>query len=141
MKNFTYIYMIIGIKWCGQVLARLKYGKARNKRFLALLLIETWNYILIKCKKEERKLCALGRICKFLNLERWRSLIKAFVESQFAYFPLVWLFCSRSSNNCINHLHKLAIHHRNIRLLAIKLYKAKNSLCSQLIIELFWEVN
>ena len=37
--------------------------------------------------------------------------------------------------------YSVSIHHRNIRLLAIKLYKAKNSLCSQLIIELFWEVN
>ena len=68
--------------------------------------------------------------------------MKAFIESQFAYCPLVWMFCSRSSNNPINHLHKrelrivcndhsstfedllekdnsASIHHRNIRLLAI----------------------
>ena len=46
-------------------------------------------YILIQCKKAGRKLCALGRVCKFLNLERKRSLMKAFIESQFAYCPLV----------------------------------------------------
>ena len=68
--------------------------------------------------------------------------MKAFIESQFAYCPLVCMFCSRSSNNRINHLHERAlrivyndpssrfedllvkdnsvsIHHRNIRLLAI----------------------
>ena len=38
-------------------------------------------YILIKCKKVGRKLSALGRVCKFLNLEHWRSLMKAFIES------------------------------------------------------------
>ena len=96
-------------------------------------------YILIQCKKAGRKLCALGRVCKFLNLERRRSLMKAFIESQFAYCPLAWMLRSRSSNNCINHLHERAlrivcndhsstfedllvkdnsasIHHRNIRL-------------------------
>ena len=68
--------------------------------------------------------------------------MKAFIESQFAYCPLVWIFCSRSSNNCINHLHErvqkivyndhsstfedllmkynsASIHHNNICLLAI----------------------
>ena len=48
-------------------------------------------YILIKCKKAVRKLCALGRV------------------SQSAYCPLVWMFCSRSSNNRINHLHEPAL--------------------------------
>ena len=35
-----------------------------------------------------RKRCAFGKVCKFLNLERRRSLIKASIESQFAYCPL-----------------------------------------------------
>ena len=105
-------------------------------------------YILIQSKKTGRKLCALGRVCKFLNLERRRSLMKAFIESQFAHCPLVWMFCSRSSNNRINHLHEralrivyndhsstsedllvknnsISVHHKNILLLAIELYKAR----------------
>ena len=86
--------------------------------------------------------------------------MKACIESQFAYCPLVWMFCSRRSNNRINHLHEQALrivsndrssttedllvkdnsvsaHHRNIRLLAIELYKAKNNLSSQLMLDLF----
>ena len=70
------------------------------------------------------------------------------------------MFYSRSTNNHINHLHERAlrivyndhsstfedllvkdnsvsIHHRNIRLLAIELYKAKNNLSSQLVLDLF----
>ena len=114
----------------------------------------------MQCKKSGRKLCALGRACKFLNLELRRSLMKAFIESQFAYCPLVWMFCSRSSNNRINHLQERAlrtvcndhvstfedllvkdnsvsIYNRNIRLLAIELYKAKSNLSSQLMLDLF----
>ena len=52
-------------------------------------------------KKGRRKLCAL-RICILLNLQRYRSLMKAFVESQFGYSPL-------GSNNRINHLHEWAL--------------------------------
>ena len=73
---------------------------------------------------------------------------------------IVWMVCSRSSNNRINNLHERAlrivyndhrstfedlfmqdnsvsIHHRNIRLLATELQKAKNNLLSQLMLELF----
>ena len=109
------------------------------------------------------KLCALGRVCKFLNLEHRGSLMKAFTESQFAYCPLVWMLCSRMF---CNNLHRRAlrivyndhssafkdllvkdnlilIYHQNICLLAIELYKTKNNLSSQLMLELFqrWEVN
>ena len=86
--------------------------------------------------------------------------MKGFIQFQFAYCPLVWMFCSRSSNNRINHLHERAIRivyndnsstfegllvkdnsvsicHRNIRLLATELYKAKNNLSSELMLELF----
>ena len=117
-------------------------------------------YVLIQCKKAVRKLCALGRVCTYLNLERRRSLMKAFIESQFAFYRLVWMFCSRSSNNRINQVHEGALrivcndnsstfedllvkdnsvstHHRNICLLTIALYKAKNDLSSQLMLELF----
>ena len=117
-------------------------------------------YVLIQCKKARKKLCALGKVCKFLKLECRRSLMKAFIESQFAHCPLAWMFCSRSSNNRIIHLHvraitivynghsskfedllvkdnSVSINHMNIRLLAIELCKAKNNLSSQLMLKLF----
>ena len=68
--------------------------------------------------------------------------MEAFIESQFAYRPLIWMFCLRSSNTRINHLQERAlrivyndnrstfedllkkdnfvsIHHKNIRLLSM----------------------
>ena len=117
-------------------------------------------YILTQCKKAGRKIKALARVCTYLSLERRRTLMKAFIESQFAHCPLIWMFCQRSSNNRINHLHEKAlrivyddnestfenllkkdnsvsIHHENIRLLGIELYKVKNNLSSHLMSEIY----
>ena len=86
--------------------------------------------------------------------------MKAFIESQFAYCPLIWMFCQRSSNTRINHLHERALriayndnestfddllkkdnsvslHHKNIRLLGVELYKVKNDLSTYLMSEIF----
>ena len=35
--------------------------------------------------------------------------MKAFIESQFNYCPLIWMFHSRTLNNKINHIHERAL--------------------------------
>ena len=35
--------------------------------------------------------------------------MKAFVESQFSYCPLIWMFHSRGLNNKINRIHEIAL--------------------------------
>ena len=78
-------------------------------------------------------------------------LFKAFIESQFKYCPLVWLFHGRQINDKINKLHERALrivyndtitsfeellvkdktftmHHQNIQSLAIEMDKAVNNL-------------
>ena len=80
-----------------------------------------------------------------------RLLIKSFVDSQFSYCPLIWMFCSRSLNNKISKLQEKAlrilckdydssfedllekdnsdkIHDRNIKLLAKEVYKVENNI-------------
>ena len=64
---------------------------------------------LKQCKKAGKKLSVLGRVCHILNLERRRSLMKAFIESQFGYCLLVWMFCGRQENNHISQLHERAL--------------------------------
>ena len=66
-------------------------------------------YIPTQCKKPGGKLKALATVCTYLSLERKRTLMKAFLESQFVYCPLMWMFCKRSSNTRINHLHERAL--------------------------------
>ena len=51
------------------------------------------------CLKENRKLSALIRMSNFLTLDKRRIVFKAFVESQFQYCSLVWMFHSRILNN------------------------------------------
>ena len=90
--------------------------------------------------------------------------MKAFIESQFGYCPLVWVFHSRGINNKINRVHERAlrinynnksssfqglldrdsfvtIHHRNIRTLAIKTFKVLHRLSTPLLNEVFVERN
>ena len=103
------------------------------------------------CKKVSIKLHALSRISHFLNTDKLKLIMKAFIESQFGYCPLIWMFHSRTLNNRINRLHERAlrlaykdreasfeqllnldksftIHHRNLQKLATEMYKVKNNL-------------
>ena len=103
------------------------------------------------CKKVSLKLHALARISHLMDKKKLRNLMKAFIESQFGYCPLIWMFHSRALNTKINRLHERAlrlvykdnnmtfqellnmdksftIHERNLQKLAIEMYKAKNKL-------------
>ena len=98
-----------------------------------------------------RKINALGRIANSMSLEKRRIVMKTFIESQFNYCPLIWMFHSRTINNKINRLHERAlrivysdfkstfegllrkgksfsIHEINIQSLAIEIYKSLNGL-------------
>ena len=90
--------------------------------------------------------------------------MKAFIESQFGYCPLVWMFHSRSFNNKINRIHEKAlrityndksssfqsllekdnavtIHHRNIKILATETYKFLQGLPPPLMNQIVLERN
>ena len=42
----------------------------------------------------------------YVSLEKRRIVMKTFIESQFNYCPLIWMFHPRAINNKINRLHK-----------------------------------
>ena len=65
--------------------------------------------ILKQCTKAGKKISVLGKVCHILHLDRRRLLMKTFIESQFGYCPLVWMFCGRQENNRINHLYERAL--------------------------------
>ena len=82
---------------------------------------ETWLGILIDSElsfdqhvssipsKVSKKLQALGCIATFMSFKKCRALMKAFIESQFDYCPLVWMFHVRIMNNKINCNHEKAL--------------------------------
>ena len=53
-------------------------------------------YIAEICAKANRKLSVLLRLSKFLCLDKRRTLFKSFVEPQFKYYPLIWMFFYRN---------------------------------------------
>ena len=81
------------------------------------------------------------------------------IKSQFAYCPLVWMFCFRQSNNLINKVHERAlkliyqdnsnfevllekqhdfsIHQRNLQVLMTEIYKILNGIAPTIMNSLF----
>ena len=103
------------------------------------------------CKKASKKLHALSRISHYMNTNKRRIIMKAFIDSQFGYCPLIWMFHSRALNNKINRIQErslrlvyddhyssfeellskdncVTVHERNIQLLAIEFYKVINGM-------------
>ena len=58
------------------------------------------------CNIVNKKLNALHRIGSHMSLDKRKMLLRAFIESQFSYCPLIWMFHSRTLNNKINQLHE-----------------------------------
>ena len=66
-------------------------------------------FVFSMCKKAGKKLAALARLSYYLNERQKRVLFKSFIESQFSYSPLTWMFHGRKANNRINHIHERAV--------------------------------
>ena len=58
------------------------------------------------CKKAGSKLSALARISGYMDANKLKILMRAFVISQSEYCPLVWMFHSRHLNSKINRIHE-----------------------------------
>ena len=74
-------------------------------------------HITSLCKKASQKLHALARISHYIDLNKRRNLMKAFITSQFSYCLLIWMFHSRNLNNKINRIHERAlrlVYHNNL---------------------------
>ena len=112
------------------------------------------------CNKVSQKIPVLSRITSYMSLNKWSLRMKTFVESQFNYCPLIWMFHSRRLNNKINNVYEKAlrifysdfkstfqelldkdtsfsVHHRNIQILAIEIYKHVHGLSPAIIGEVF----
>ena len=103
------------------------------------------------CKKASQKLWALSRLSNYLNYTEKSLIFNSMIKSHFSYCPLLWMFCSRTSNNMINKIHErslrvvhhdevsdftsllaingeVTIHCRNTQVLMTEVFKIKNGL-------------
>ena len=107
------------------------------------------------CTITGTKLSVISRLSNLMSLQQRRLLLRSFVEAQFGYCPLVWMFHGREINRKINHIHErslrivyrdynssfkdllkkdnsVCIHHRNIQSLAVELFKVKDTIMSDI---------
>ena len=112
------------------------------------------------CKKVSLKLHALSRIANHMSMNKLKVIMKAFIESQFSYCPLIWMFHSRQLNNKINKLQERALrivykdtqstfeellikdesftlHQKNLQKLATEMYKINNNLAPSMMEDIF----
>ena len=105
---------------------------------------------MIMLKLYAEKLTEIAKMSNFMSEFKKKVLIRTFFESQSNYCPFIWMFCSRSLNHKIDRLHKgfedflwrlfvwfrgdswkndsIPVHIRNLRTLAIEMWKISNNL-------------
>ena len=137
--------------------------ESQAEKLLGMLVDKDLNFNLhlkTLCKKVNQKISALARIASILPFQKRRIILKTFIDSQFSYCPLVWMFCSRTINNKINHIQERALrliyqdyttsfenllkkdnsltfHHRNIHQVAIEMFKVKHDMSPPFMKEMF----
>ena len=105
------------------------------------------NYV----KEASQNIAALSRLPSYLHKSEKKLIFSSIIESQFSSCPLVWVFCSRTSNNVINRLDERSLriilndyssdfhillennngicnHNRNSQALLTEVFKMKNGL-------------
>ena len=95
-----------------------------------------------------------------MSFTQRKVIMQAFIQSQFGYYTLVWMFHSRKLNSRVNNIHERAlrivykdfmstfaellskdnsftVHERNIQALGIELYKVANGLSPVIMSQVF----
>ena len=67
------------------------------------------NHIKSICREARQKLSALLKTSSDHNMRLKKLLRKSMIKSQFSYCPLVWIICSRQSNNLINKIRERSL--------------------------------
>ena len=98
-----------------------------------------------------------NRISSSLDPAKKRRVFNAVIKFHFNYFPSIWMFSSRRSNNLINRIHErslrtvynvtssiflqrnrsVSIHHKKFQTLTTELFKEVNNICPIIITTFF----
>ena len=136
---------------------------SKQQKLLGVLLdnnLKFEKHVNNLCTKASQKLTALCRVSSFMSTGQKRIIMKAFINSQFGYCPLVWMNHNRKIHNRINRIHERAlrvvynddnatfeqllkkenavkIHDRNLQVLATEMFKVKLSIAPVIINDVF----
>ena len=89
-----------------------KIWESNNQRQLCVVIdrrLDVDEYVCDLCKEASRKLSVLSRLSNYVIFEKRKILLKVFVESQFGYCPLTWMFHGRRANSKINQIHERSL--------------------------------
>ena len=141
--------------------------ESKEKKLQGMIFDQTLSFkqhVKTLCKKASQKLHALPRISCYMDTEKLKQVMQAFVLSHFSHCPLVWMFNDRTLNHRINHIHEralrfackdyqkdfeslleqrnlLSIQVKNLQLLMTEIYKTKSGLSPPFMKDIFAERN
>ena len=141
--------------------------ESKEEKLLGKIFDQTLRFkqhVKTLCKKASQGPHALARISCYMDTEKLKQLMQAFVLSHFNYSPLVWMFYDRTLNHRINHIHERAlrfayndyhtdfgslqeqrnlvsIHVKNLQLLITEIYKTRSGLSPPFMKDIFAERN
>ena len=137
--------------------------ESSKQKLLRVVIDREFNfneYVSSHCEKADRKLSLLSRLSNLMSFQQRRLLMKLFVEAQFGYCPLVWIFHGREINRKTNHIRErslrivsgyynssfknllkkansVCIHHRNIQSLTVELLIKRENLSNTIMSDTF----
>ena len=145
-------FMILGKSTRQTIILNINNIKIRESQNVELLGLKIDNrltfidHINMLCRRASYKLHALGRIRKYLTLEKSKLLYNAFINNQFNYASIIWMFCRKqdylevekihykalkivyNSNECYEELliqnNEVSIHQKQLRTLSTEIYKS-----------------
>ena len=108
------------------------------------------------------KVFALQRIRKYISTDHAKTLASAFINSQFNYCSIIWMFCSKKSKQRIESIHKRtlrivfreydktyeellndhdikSIHQNHLKFILAEVFKSLNNLNPEFMTEFFKE--
>ena len=62
-----------------------------------------------RCNRASRQINSFKRFSKYLRIDRRLSVYKSFIQSNFSYCPVAWLFCGRKNSNKLEKLQERAL--------------------------------
>ena len=108
-------FMILGKKQCNKVKLIINSIVINESNAMELLEITIDNMLTFNehinnlCRNASYKLYALSRKRKYLTQDQAKLLFNAFINSQFNYAPIIWMFCRKNQYLKIRKIHHKAL--------------------------------
>ena len=105
-------FMVLGNKDERSFNIHINNVQIKNSNKVTLLGIKIDKNLTFKkhiselCRRASCKLHTLGRIRKYLTVEKAKLLANVFINSQFNYAPLIWMFANKCSIDKFLKIHK-----------------------------------